>query len=54
MNIKDYSAIQRNNGYSYNRKSLNEIFEKNEHIKNIRKQLMKNKIEKTLAKYKHK
>ena len=50
--IKDYSASQRRNGYTYNNKSLSEIFEKNEYVKNIRKQLMKSKIEKSLAKYK--
>ena len=46
-----YKNSTENNNWNYSNKSLKEIFEKNEHVKNIRKKLIKAKIEKQFSKH---
>jgi len=46
-----YKNTNDKNNWNYYNKSIQEIFQKNEHVKNVRKKLVKSKIEKQRSKH---
>ncbi|MBN1801392.1 MAG: hypothetical protein JW891_07800 [Candidatus Lokiarchaeota archaeon] len=46
-----HNKISAGNSWSFTRKSIGEIFEKNAHVRNIRKKLVKAKIEKQMQQH---